>query len=268
MDFAPLIIDRNYNFHSHTQFCDGHAPMEEMAEAAVKAGMMHYGFTPHSPIPCVSPCNMSSQDVPEYIQRAARIREKYQDTCTFYTGMEVDYLGSEWGPAHPYFSNLGLDYTIGSVHFIPDFYGEPVDIDGSPERFCNNLKDRFRGDLDYVVDTFFSNSVQMIETGGFDILGHADKIGLNASYVSESVEGGSLYRSWMDRLLDAIVRHRPVVELNTKAYTAHGRFYPAASLLKKLIENNIIITVNSDAHYPDKISASRTEAFALIDSLS
>ncbi len=267
MDFAPLLTDRNYNFHSHTQFCDGHAPMEVMAAAAVQAGMKHYGFTPHSPIPCPSPCNMSLEDVPLYIRQAEQIREKYRGVCAFYTGMEVDYLGSDWGPAHPYFKSLGLDYTIGSVHFIPDFYGEPVDIDGSPERFRRNLADRFRGDLDYVVDTFFSHSVQMIEAGGFDILGHADKIGLNASSVSPAVESGSLYLSWIDRLLQAILKHRPVVELNTKAFQAHGRFYPSTPLLRKLIENDIIITVNSDAHYPDRICASRAQAFALIDSL-
>ena len=267
MYFASFLSDRNYNFHSHTQFCDGHATMQEMAAAAVQAGMKHYGFTPHSPIPCPSPCNMSEADVPAYISQAAEIKAKYAPVCTFYTGMEVDYLGPDWGPAHPYFSSLGLDYTIGSVHFIPDFYGEPIDIDGSPERFRRNLADRFRGDLDYVVDTFFSNSVQMIESGGFDILGHADKIGLNASSVAADVESSSLYKLWMERLLQAILKHRPVVELNTKAYGKHHRFYPATPLLKKLLENNILIAVNSDAHYPDRICSARDEAFALIDSL-
>ena len=40
---------RNYNLHSHTQFCDGRFTMEEMVKAAIDCGMEHYGFTPHSP---------------------------------------------------------------------------------------------------------------------------------------------------------------------------------------------------------------------------
>lgn len=39
----------DYCFHSHTQFCDGRATMAEMAEAALNAGMKHYGFTPPLP---------------------------------------------------------------------------------------------------------------------------------------------------------------------------------------------------------------------------
>ncbi len=45
MDFKQLDLkNRRYNFHSHTQFCDGHAPMEAFAAAASAAGFSHYGF--------------------------------------------------------------------------------------------------------------------------------------------------------------------------------------------------------------------------------
>lgn len=37
---------RAYNLHSHTQFCDGHAPMADFAAYAASIGMKHYGFTP------------------------------------------------------------------------------------------------------------------------------------------------------------------------------------------------------------------------------
>ena len=44
-----------YNFHSHTQFCDGHAEMPEFAAKAAEMGFSHYGFSPHSPVPKESP---------------------------------------------------------------------------------------------------------------------------------------------------------------------------------------------------------------------
>ena len=71
--------------------------------------------------------------------------------------MEIDYLNDDWGPANDYFQSLPLDYRIGSVHFIPTRGGDFVDIDGSPDRFVVNLRERFGGDLRYVVETFFIN---------------------------------------------------------------------------------------------------------------
>lgn len=60
MDFVSIIgSDMLYNFHSHTQFCDGRATMAEFAAEAVAQGFTHYGFSPHSPVPIQSPCNMS-----------------------------------------------------------------------------------------------------------------------------------------------------------------------------------------------------------------
>lgn len=44
--FHELRDDIPYNLHSHTQFCDGRASMEEMAAAAMAEGFSHWGFSP------------------------------------------------------------------------------------------------------------------------------------------------------------------------------------------------------------------------------
>lgn len=270
MDFDSIISStRQYNFHSHTQFCDGRATMEVMARSAVEQGMLHYGFSPHSPIPVASPCNMSDDDVPSYLSEVERLRAIPElASCRFYASMEVDYLGPDWGPSSPYFAELPLDYIIGSVHFIPSQDGEPVDIDGKFESFRRRMSDHFRGDIDYVVDTFFSQTEAMIERGGFDILGHVDKVGQNASYFAPGIEDGSHYQGWMRRILDLIEGKNLIIELNTKARIEHGRFFPGERYLGELVRKGIRILVNSDAHYPDKISASRAEAFDILDKLS
>lgn len=240
--------------------------MADMARAAVDCGMLHYGFTPHSPIPFDSPCNMAADAVEEYIIEAERIR-KSPDlvSCRFYTGMEIDYIDSNWGPANEYFRGLPLDYSIGSVHFIPTQSGEPVDIDGRFDSFRRKMADRFRGDIDYVVDTFFSHSLDMIDAGGFDILGHFDKIGLNASYYAPGIEDGQHYKSMIAKLIETIIEHRLTIELNTKSFREHGRFFPGERYLPELAKSGITILVNSDAHYPDRITASRKDAFDILD---
>lgn len=269
LDFQELIKDNPlYTFHSHTQFCDGRATMREMAAAAVSAGFTRYGFTPHSPIPIESPCNMSFEDVDSYLAECRAIAAAPEfASCRFFAGMEVDYLGDDWGPASDYFRSLPLDYTIGSVHFIPSQDGVQVDIDGRFENFKERMDKYFRRDIEYVVDTFYRRSEAMIAAGGFDILGHFDKVGQNASYYAPGIEDSSFYRGCLDRMVALIIDKHLTIELNTKARTEHGRFFPSPAVLANLVEAGVPVVVNSDAHRPECINASRDEALRLLASI-
>lgn len=268
MDFIKLLDgSRRYTLHSHTEFCDGRAQMEAFAREAVKQGFTHYGFTPHSPVPIYSSCNMRRDNVPVYLAEVDRIKREYGDRVMFLAGMEVDYLGEEWGPSNDYFASLSLDYTIGSVHFIPDRDGTLVDIDGNFESFLRKMKEHFHGDIRYVVETFYSQSIKMVEAGGFDIIGHLDKVGHNSSHYCPGIEDESWYMALADELVARVIESGVTVELNTKARKEHGRFFPSDSLLGRLVKARVPIIVNSDAHVPALIDASRAEAFALLDRL-
>lgn len=265
---AELNGSRHYTLHSHTQFCDGKDVMENFVISAISLGFTHYGFTPHSPLPIDSPCNMSFDNVDVYLAEVTHLRELYGDRIRLYAGMEIDYLNPQWSPSHEYFASLPLDYRIGSVHFIPSQSGDLIDIDGSAERFKINLHTHFRDDLRYVVETFYSHSASMLETGGFDILGHFDKIAQNASACEPGIEDTQWYASLVGSFIDLICKLRPVVEVNTKAYVAHGRIFPAERYLSRLIDANVPLVVNSDAHRPELIDASRDYAFSLIDDIT
>lgn len=268
MDIVKIIgTETKYTFHSHTQFCDGRAKMEDFAIAAVNAGFKHYGFSPHSPVPIESPCNMSFESVEEYLKEVDRIKLAYGEAIKFYAGMEIDFLGKQWGPSHEYFKSLPLDYRIGSVHFIPDKHGEMIDIDGSAERFKRNMSLHFDSDIRYVVETFYEESCAMVEAGGFDIIGHFDKIAQNASYYQPGIEDEEWYERLVDRLISIICDRKPIVEINTKSKVAHGRIFPSERYLPKLVEANVPIIVNSDAHEPSLIDASRSYALDLLDML-
>lgn len=269
MDILSLIgNERRYNFHSHTEFCDGRAQMQAFAAKAVELGFRHYGFSPHSPIPIESPCNMAKSKVEDYLHEVARIQELYAGSPTrFHASMEIDYLDGNWGPANDYFQSLPLDYRIGSVHFIPDQDGQYVDIDGNYESFKVKMEKHFRNDIRYVVETFYSQSSDMVDAGGFDILGHMDKVGHNASSYCPGIEEEAWYRDAALNLIDKVARSGISVELNTKAYRDHGRFFPSLRYLQELKRRGVGIIINSDAHVPALIDASRQEAFALLDSM-
>lgn len=257
------LTDR-YNFHSHTQYCDGRFTMDEFARAAVESGFEHYGFSPHSPVPVSSGCNMSMDKVEEYLNECGRIKREYAQRTCFYAGMEIDYIGSNWGPSHPYFQSLPLDYRIGSVHFIPAQDGKLVDVDGSFVNFNRKMSDHFHNDIEWVVRKFYSSTVEMIDAGGFDIIGHFDKIGHNASHFRPGIEDEGWYCDLVQDVIGRIEKSGLIVEINTKAREVHGRFFPNVKWWGELKRKGIPMVVNSDAHYIDLINASRNEALALL----
>lgn len=266
MSTAEFRSTRDYNLHSHTQFCDGRASMDVMAAAACDCGMKVYGFSPHSPICVESGCNMSRESVPEYLAEASRLRELYNGRMEILTSMEVDFISADFGPHIDYFQKLPLDYIIGSVHFVPNQDGIPLDCDGRYERFSQYLKDGFASDLRYVVEKYFEQVLTMLERGGFNILGHFDKIAGNAFTADPGMEN----EPWYEALVDDVVSHAlssgVTVEINTKSIFDKKRFFPSERWWRKLTDAGVPLVVNSDAHYPDRINLGRPEAFRILDS--
>lgn len=255
-----------YNLHTHTQFCDGHAPMEEFVVEALAQGFTHLGFSPHSPISVDSPVNMARERVQEYLDEIERLRQSYGDRIKLYASMEVDYVGTGDGPASDYFQQLPLDYCIGSVHFIPaiDNPQDMVDIDGKFAGFKARMGEKFGGDIEYVVKMFFSQMMAMVEEGGFDIVGHMDKIGFNASQYRDGIDEEPWFDKLVQDLFDNIMDHHLVIEVNTKAWLQRNRFYPNLKYFEMLKRFNAPVVVNSDAHYPTLLNSGRLEALKLL----
>lgn len=260
-----LESDNRYNLHSHTEFCDGRASARLMTEAAVKAGMRLFGHTPHSPVPVESGCNMLRRDVDVYIAEVRGLAERFDSEMRVLAGMEIDYLSHEWGPHIDYFLKMPLDYRIGSVHFIPSLSGMPVDIDGSHERFEKNMKKHFGNDLRYVAEKYFEQVIRMIEDGGFEVLGHLDKVAHNVAASEPGIEEEGWYAAMVEDVVNHAADAGMPVEINTKSYQRNGRFFPARRWWDMLKEKGCSIVVNSDSHYPDLINAGRQEALALLD---
>lgn len=238
--------------------------MADFAAAAAESGFTHWGFSPHSPVPIASPCNMAFGDVDAYLAEVRRLNLLYEGHLKLYAAMEVDYLGPDWGPATPYFDALPLDYIIGSVHFIPTKSGELIDVDGSVVSFIEKMKVKFDNDIRYVVECFYRQSMYMVERGGLDIIGHFDKIGHNASHFRPGIEEESWYNDCVDALIDMLIEKRLPIEINTKARKDHGRFFPHQRYWKRLVNARVPIVVNSDAHHIHLIDASRHEAIDLL----
>ena len=242
------------NYHSHSLYCDGRANMEDFIRFALSEGFTSYGFSSHAPLPFSTAWTMEWDSMDDYLAEFHRLKAKYAGQIELYIGLEIDYLNEESNPSVTRFRELPLDYRIGSVHLLYDDKGEIVDVDVTADKFRRLVDKHFNGDLVRVVHLYYDRLMRMVELGGFDIVGHADKMHYNAS----AYHPGLLDEPWYDALIqeyfDAIARKGYIVEINTKSYLELGTFYPNERYFPVLLEKGIRVQVNSDYHYPERIN--------------
>ena len=234
--------------------------MEDFIRFALSEGFTSYGFSSHAPLPFSTAWTMEWDSMDDYLAEFHRLKAKYAGQIELYIGLEIDYLNEESNPSVVRFRELPLDYRIGSVHLLYDDKGEIVDVDVTADKFCRVVDKHFNGDLVRVVHLYYDRLMRMVELGGFDIVGHADKMHYNAS----AYHPGLLDEPWYDALIqgyfDAIARKGYIVEINTKSYLELGTFYPNERYFPVLLEKGIRVQVNSDSHYPERINNGRLQA--------
>ena len=252
------------NYHSHSLYCDGRANMEDFIRFALSEGFTSYGFSSHAPLPFPTAWTMEWDCMDDYLAEFRRLKAKYAGQIELYIGLEIDYLNEESNPSVARFRELPLDYRIGSVHLLYNAKGEVVDVDVTADKFRKLVDEEFGGDLVRVVHLYYERLMRMVELGGFDIVGHADKMHYNAA----AYRPGLLDEPWYDALIqeyfDAIVRKGYIVEVNTKSYLELGTFYPNERYFPVLLEKGIRVQVNSDSHYPERINNGRLQALAAL----
>ncbi len=251
------------NYHSHCDFCDGRAPMEAFVEAAVACGMKAYGVSSHTESP--EPGRTLHRDTyAAYFAEIARLREKYRHQIELYAALEIDYIDEARNAASPMYRRMPLDYTIGSVHFVPAPDGGWMSVDGAYEGFRERLAARFGNDVRAVVELFYEQSRKMVAAGGFTICGHADKIALNASYFHPGITQEAWYEELASQYIHSLAGKDFLVEVNTKAWEQHHRLFPSVEWFPLMRRLGLKLVVNSDCHYPERVNSGRLQAMQLL----
>ncbi|MDH6311896.1 histidinol-phosphatase (PHP family) [Parabacteroides sp. PFB2-10] len=256
------------NFHSHCTYCDGRDVPEEFLKEAIHQEFRAYGFSSHAPLPFETFWNMSAKDMPAYLSEIDRLKKEYGDQIEVYTGLEIDFLDDTYNPSIDYFRQLPLDYRIGSVHFIPQSEvlteENMICIDGPYEEFAAAVDRFYNGDIRQLTEEYYQAVCQMVELGGFDIVGHVDKIYQNGHrYPGFSLEA-DWYKDLFYTCIELIAKKGLMVELNTKNYHRKQQLFPHNQFLTLLREKKIPVMVNSDTHFPHLVNDGREEALALL----
>lgn len=254
------------NYHSHTQFCDGKASIEEFIIKAIELGFSQWGVSPHSPLPMLkhAPWAIKQEEVQTYLNEVNRLKERYSDKIQILAGMEIDYLDESYNPSTEYFQNLPLDFRIGSVHLLKSpVTGEFIDIDCDITKFQKGVDYHFNGSLQRIVTAYYEAMTELVNKGGFDFLGHSDKISSNASTLSSKITQKDWYKSLVEDFLQLSAKKNVVMEINTKAYEVKGCFFPDAKYFGRMAELGIKTVINSDTHRLEMLTTGLREARGL-----
>jgi histidinol-phosphatase (PHP family) len=255
------------NYHTHTRHCDGQGEPQEYAESAIRKGMPRLGFSGHNVLPFPTSWTMPAERLAGYLQEVRALRERYGERVEIVLGMEVDFIPGITSPRAPRIQELGLDYTVGSVHFIGPADGDHEwTVDGPPEEMEDAVRDGFGGETRRAVEQYYRLLALMAETAPPDIVGHFDLVKKNNRDGRWFREDAPWYRAAVRHALEAVRTSGSVLEVNTGGVVRNtsGAFYPSPWIMQEAWEMAIPVVINADAHHPDQIDGKFAEAAALL----
>lgn len=258
------------NYHGHCHYCDGKESPEQYVQAALAQQMPAYGFSSHAPLPFDIAWPMQEEASRKYVAEINELKVKYAGQIEIYVGMEVDFIPGVAGPGHQRIRSAGLDYTVGSVHFV-DFFpdGHPWEIDGAHQVFLDGLQQIFHGNPEQAVRRYYALIRQMLQEDPPDILGHLDKIKIQSEEGCLFDEQDSWYQEEIAHTLDVIAATDVIVEVNTRGLYKKKSLepYPGYRILERMKKMNIPVMLNADAHHPREITAHFTEVASCLQQM-
>ncbi len=221
----------DYNFHAHTPLCRHATGTErEYIEAAIAAGIKHWGFSEH--IPFIFPNGKeNSYRVPmveakDYINTVNKLKMEHKDKINIHLGFEMEYYPEHFEEMVENARRWGAEYLILGQHSVgsePDFFF------WSTERTEN---------LEYLKD-YVSRVIAAIKSGVITYVAHPDMF----NFVGDD----DIYNEEMIKILKAAEKYNVPLEINFLGIR-DNRNYPTERFWKLAECYNVPVVFGFDAH--------------------
>jgi histidinol-phosphatase (PHP family) len=251
-----------YNFHTHSCFDDGKGHPSEYLKEAQNLGLEALGFSAHVPLPMKNKWSLTQENYVAYVSEVKKLKAQNNSKTKVYLGLELDYAPLISQNFKYWIDNTPLDYAIGSVHLITNpENGLTMTIDGSADNFKKGLRECFDENPRKLVETFFGQSIDMVKSQPFEIIGHLDKVKMHLG-PELLAQTEDWYLMLVNNLLFAIKEAGIIVELNPRGvYTGKtNEFFPSDYILERCLGLGIPVMVNTDAHHPSQVQSHFEEA--------
>jgi histidinol-phosphatase (PHP family) len=239
------------DYHIHTYLCE-HATgqPDDYIGNALKRGLAEIGFADHAPLPegLREGITMRAEDMESYLTLIGQMQEVYRDDIAVRLGLEVDF------PLHPsfdlrYCGDHRIDFLIGSCHFL----------DGWAFDHPREAAEFEKRDIDDVYSGYYALLTKLIRSRLFDIIGHFDLVKKFGH--REKRDFSADIREAARLCAGAGI----AVEINTAGLRKPVReMYPSERIVSILFEENVPVTLGSDAHAPEETAFGCDAAVAML----
>ncbi len=235
------------NYHLHNQYSsDGRGSTEEVVRTAVELGFEQICFTNHAEVLSLEHGDWVL-DLVEARQRYEQLQHEIERLQPEYPevrillGAELEYRPEWVETLNALVESVDFDLVIGSVHVVDGYQ-----ISGGA------VGDYFKGrDLSDAYGRYFEVIGEMLDWGGFDVVGHFDLVKrFGVKYYGPF--DLKPFESQVRALLDKMVEKGLGLEVNTSGVVqAPAEPYPGLDLLKLAnVAQVATLTLGTDSHVP------------------
>ncbi len=247
-----------FNYHTHTCFCDGSDQPHIFVQEAIKKGFTAIGFSGHSPLPIENSFAIQDQYLGKFCDTIRALQSEYAKQIKIYLGLELDYIPGITRDFRFFEKICQLDFTIGSVHLIPNQSSDKIWFIDGPKReiYDKGLNELFNGDIRKAVTAYYEQINEMIITQKPDVIGHLDKIKMH-NQERYFAEDEKWYIQLVDKTLKLIQEKGNIIEVNTRGIYKNRckSLFPGPMILEQAYMLGIPLTICSDAHHPSELDA-------------
>jgi histidinol-phosphatase (PHP family) len=250
----------DYNYHTHSLFCDGQRSPEQYVHEAIELGMSQIGFSSHAPMPFATAWSMKNDELLIYSKTIKQLQKAYWNKIRVWLSLEVDYIPGVTKPVSWFREETSADFIIGAVHMVANPEKEVRSsrdlwfIDGPFEGYEEGLNNVFGGNIHLAVEAYFAQMIEMIRTQKPDVVAHIDKVRMNNKQ-RFFFEGDGWYLDLVKETLHAVKEAGSILEVNTRGlYRKKCRsYFPSVDILQMAYQLEIPVLVSSDAHQPSEL---------------
>ena len=229
-----------FDFHMHSRVSfDGHDTGEDLAHAALAAGLKEICFTDHLDYDPLEQMGVMAFDTAAY---NAEYDHLEFPELKIRRGMEFGMTADNVAQFKEDLKRRPFDFVLGSIHFVDD-------LDVYFPEFWQG-KTIFQAERRYLEATL--ECVQIHDD--FDVLAHLTYIGKTSAHPAPRPVSYADHREIIDEILRILAAKGKGLEMNTSGIDRCGDFLPSADMFRRFKElGGQIVTVGSDAHTSSRV---------------
>ncbi len=243
-----------YDYHVHTNYCDGANSPREMVNTAIEKGFDTLGFSGHGYTDFDLSFCMSLVRTDNYIDEVRRLADEFAGRLNILCGIEQDYFSSN--------PTTRFDYVIGSVHYLYA-NGGYVPLDLEAETMRRLIDEVYGGDFSELACDYYKQVADVVNKTECDIIGHFDLI---TKFINRTeLVKDERYYEHAFRAIDALIPCKKPFEINLGAIARGYRNspYPDVKLLKYINDRGGEIVITGDCHNALFLGANFDKAVAV-----